>query len=66
MTELKQLTEKQLTELYYEVINMREQVLSLVKKYEFDANSLVSRTFEHSIETEFGRKYLKRLAKEES
>lgn len=64
MTELKQLTEKQLTELYDEVINMRQQVLSLVQKYEFDANSLVSRTFEHAIETEFGRKYLKRSTKE--
>lgn len=39
---------------------MREEVLELVQKYDFDANSLVSKTFQKAIETEFGRKYLKR------
>lgn len=64
MTELKQLTENELIYLHREVIKMRDEVLTLVQKYDFDANSLVSKTFEKAIETEFGRKYLKRITKE--
>lgn len=60
LTELKQLKEDELIKLYSTVLQMREEVLELVQKYDFDANSLVSKTFQKAIETEFGRKYLKR------
>ncbi len=61
MTELKQLSEDELTKLHSEVMKMRDEVLALVQKYDFDANSLVSKTFQKAIETEFGRKYFKRI-----
>lgn len=64
MPELKQLTEEELLQLHAHVIEMREQVLDFVQKYDFDANALVSKTFQKAIETEFGRKYLKRMSKE--
>lgn len=62
--ELKSLTEEQLLNLHKEVISLRKTVLDLVQKYEFqDSGSLVSQTFERQIETEYGRKVLKRLGK---
>ncbi|MGI0022801.1 MAG: hypothetical protein ACRD9Q_08080 [Nitrososphaeraceae archaeon] len=57
--ELKQLTEYELEELYFKVRNMREEVITLLGDFNYDASSLVSRTFEHDIEMEFGRKTLK-------
>jgi len=63
LTELKQLKEDELIKLHSEVIKIRDEVLELVQKYDFDANSLVSKTFQKAIETEFGRKHLKRITK---
>ena len=65
MTELKQLSEDELIKLHTDVIKMRDEVLELVQKYDFDANALVSKTFQKAIETEFGRKHLKRITKED-
>ena len=59
--ELKQLTTAELEELHHKVIDIRETVSALVDEYGFSASQLVSRTFEHDIETEYGRKTLKAL-----
>lgn len=64
MSELKALTPEELSELYPIIVNLRKQVLEIVDKYGYSASSLVSRTFEDAIALEFGRKYLKNLAKE--
>jgi len=66
MPELKKLSEEQLVELHSKVMKMRDEVLTLVQEYDFDANALVSKTFENAIATEFGRKYLKRVTKGEN
>jgi len=63
MPELKKLSEEQLVELHSKVMKMRDEVLTLVQEYDFDANSLVSKTFQIAIATEFGRKSLKRMSK---
>ena len=63
MPELKQLDTLELFGLYEKVIAMRKQVLDLVQEYGFDANQLVSQTFERSIEAEYGKKILKKTRK---
>jgi hypothetical protein len=50
--------------LYEEVVKMRKTVLVLVQSYGYDANSLVSRTFEKDIESAYGRKILKQTRKD--
>lgn len=62
--ELKQLDTLELFGLYEKAIVMRKQVLDLVQEYGFDASQLVSKTFEKSIEAEYGRKILKQTRKE--
>ena len=59
--ELKKLTTPQLEELHHKILDLREHVLSVVQEYGYDANSLVSQTFERDIEREYGRKVLKNL-----
>lgn len=63
MTELKSLTLEQLKDLHLLVKEMRFKVNDLVDSYGYTASALVSRTFEHDIEQEFGRKYLKENSK---
>lgn len=63
--ELRKLSEEELQQLHKEVIQIRDLVLNFVQKYDFTANQLVSKTFQHEVEKEFGRKYLKRLSKNE-
>jgi len=58
--ELKQLDTLELFGLYEKVIIIRQNVLDLVQEYGFDASQLVSKTFEKSIEAEYGRKILKK------
>lgn len=58
MPELKQLSATELKELYEKVVTMRKAVLELVQNYEYDANSLVSKTFEQSIERWYGYRIL--------
>lgn len=62
--ELKRLTEEQLFHLHKETKILRTHVLKFVQEFGFDANQLVSHTFEHAIEKEYGRKVLKRIEKE--
>ncbi len=58
MSDLNQLTPEQLKELHEQVIEKRKEVLELVDKYNYSANQLVSRTFEHDIERMYGFKVL--------
>lgn len=62
--ELKKLTTAQLEELHHKIQDLREHVLDTVQEFGYDANSLVSQTFERDIEREYGRKMLKSLGKE--
>lgn len=50
--------------LYEKVIKMRIDVLKLVQEFGYDANALVSRTFEKDIEATCGRKILKQTKKD--
>lgn len=64
MKELKQLTVDELEILHHKVIDVRKMVSALVDEYGYSASNLVSRTFEHDIESEYGRKDLKRKTTE--
>ena len=67
MKTIKQLNTGELFNLYNECIIMREKVLTFVQEFEdMDANKLVSMTFQHEIEKEYGRKMLKELSKEKT
>lgn len=59
MMEVISLQNKQLEDLHKEVIELRKQVIELVDKYGYSASQLVSRTFEHDIESIYGRRRLK-------
>ena len=59
--ELKELSTAQLEEFHHKIKDLREHVLSVVQEYGYDANSLVSQTFERDIEREYGHKVLKSL-----
>lgn len=61
--ELKQLTPDELKTLHTQIVGLRKLVLDVVQEYNYDANSLVSKTFQHDVEQEYGRKKLKELAK---
>lgn len=58
MPELKQLSANELKDLWSKAVEMRKAVLELVQNYEYDANSLVSKTFEHEIERWYGYRTL--------
>lgn len=62
--ELKKLSTAQLEELHHKIQDLREYVLATVQEFGYDANSLVSQTFERDIEREYGRKVLKSLIME--
>lgn len=64
--ELKSLTPYVLEDLYFKVRNMREELINLLGDYNYHASDIVSRTFEHDIEMEFGRKTLKEKQKQGS
>lgn len=64
--ELKSLTPYVLEDLYFKVRNMREELINLLGDYNYHASDIVSRTFEHDIEMEFGRKTLKEKQKKDS
>lgn len=59
MTEINSLQNEQLEDLHIAVVKLREQVLELVDSYGYSANQLVSRTFEHDLESIYGRRMLK-------
>lgn len=59
MTEINSLQNKQLEDLHIVVVKLREQVLELVDSYGYSASQLVSRTFEHDLESIYGRRMLK-------
>lgn len=63
MPTLKQLTPDQLQGLHQKAIEMRQEVLDFVEKYEYQASALMSKTFLHDIEKEYGRKILKERSK---
>ena len=58
MSKLKNLTPKELGILHEAVVKMRIDVLTMVQEYNYSVTQLVSRTFEHDIEAEYGRKLL--------
>jgi len=61
---LAQLNPEELQKLYDDVIVMRNKILDFVQAFDdMDANKLVSKTFQHEIEKEYGRKILKELNK---
>lgn len=64
MSTLKQLTPEELQELHKKAIEMRQALLDFVEKYEYQASALMSKTFLHDIEKEYGRKILKERSKE--
>lgn len=64
MPTLKQLTPEELQNLHKKAIDMRQQLIDFVEKYEYQASQLMSKTFLHDIEKEFGRKILKQKSKE--
>lgn len=51
-------------ELHNTVIQMRKAVIKLVDEFGYSASELVSRTFEHDIESVYGRRLLKEKEKE--
>jgi hypothetical protein len=63
LQDLKKLSEEQLIHHHKETMILRKHVLNFVQEFGFDANQLVSHTFEHEIEKEYGRKVLKRMGK---
>jgi len=64
MPTLKQLTPDQLQDLHKKAIAMRQELLDFVEKYEYQSSTLMSKTFLHDIEKEYGRKILKERSKE--
>ena len=64
MPTLKQLTPDQLQVLHQKAIEMRQELLDFVEKYEYQSSALMSKTFLHDIEKEYGRKILKERSKE--
>lgn len=56
---LKSLRPNDLQDLHHAAVKMRKNVNELVDSYGYNASQLVSRTFEHDIEQEYGRKVLK-------
>ncbi len=64
MPTLKQLTPDQLQDLHKKAIEMRQELLDFVEKYEYQSSALMSKTFLHDIEKEYGRKILKERSKE--
>jgi len=64
MPTLKQLTPDQLQVLHQKAIEMRQELLDFVEKYEYQSNALMYKTFLHDIEKEYGRKILKERSKE--
>lgn len=64
MPTLKQLTPDELQDLHKKAIGMRQQLVDFVEKYEYQASQLMSKTFLHDIEKEYGRKILKQKSKE--
>ena len=63
MATLKQLTPDQLQDLHKKAIEMRQELLDFVENYEYQASALMSKTFLHDIEKEYGRKILKERSK---
>ena len=64
MATLKQLAPDQLQDLHTKAIEMRQELLDFVEKYEYQSSALMSKTFLHDIEKEYGRKILKERSKE--
>ncbi len=64
MPTLKQQTPDQLQVLHQKAIEMRQELLDFVEKYEYQSSALMSKTFLHDIEKEYGRKILKERSKE--
>ena len=64
MPTLKQLTPDQLQDLHTKAIEMRQELLDFVEKHEYQSSALMSKTFLHDIEKEYGRKILKERSKE--
>ncbi len=63
MPTLKQLTPNQLQVLHTKAIEIRQELLDFVEKHEYQASALMSKTFLHDIEKEYGRKILKERSK---
>ena len=63
MTDINSLQNKQLEDLHITVVKLRKQVLELVDSYGYPASQLVSRTFEHDIESIYGRRMLEEKQK---
>ena len=57
---LNELDEETLETLHNVVLDLRRKILDLEREYGYSASSLVSRAFEHDIESEYGRRRLER------
>jgi len=54
-----ELSEKELRDLYLDIIELRQKVLDVVQWYGFSASQLVSKDFQKEVESAYGRKLLK-------
>jgi len=63
MPTLKQLIPDQLQDLHQKAIELRQEILDFVENYEYQSSALMSKTFLHDIEKEYGRKILKERSK---
>ena len=57
---INELTEEQLETLHVQVVYLRNQVNEICGEHGYSASQLVSRTYEHEIESAYGRKKLKK------